>query len=345
MTARKSVAVLRRGAPVIPRCSGWVRTNIFKSESTFMRLILCLVMLACLSSPASAWLDNGHMAISRLAWLQLTEQDRHLATEILKQHPHYGEFLKAERPADAPEDEWVFMRASVWPDFVRNTHAEQYNKPSWHYIETAYVPPYSKVTPPATNSTSFNVVTQIDWAVAQMRGKDQTITPIALCWLLHLIGDIHQPNHAITLYSEEFPQGDRGGNLALIRIEGGEPVKIHLYWDGLLGQFASWPGIIRLSSEFAEIAKENASEIDRQMSEDTSPASWAQESFAAGKKYAYLDGVLRPANIDLHPREDNIPQLSAEYAKQATKTAEIRAVLAAKRIAATLSKALHPEGG
>ncbi|HEX4146857.1 MAG TPA: S1/P1 nuclease [Pirellulales bacterium] len=306
-----------------------------------MRFLVLLVVLACLPAPAMAWLDNGHMAISRLAWQKLSENERRLSTEILKQHPHYEEFLKTERPPDAPEDEWVFMRAAVWPDFVRNTHAEQYNKPTWHYIEMAYVPSYSKLTPPASSPMSFNAVTQIDWAAAQLRGNDAAVKPIALCWLLHLIGDIHQPNHAITLYSEEFPQGDRGGNLALIRIEGGESIKIHLYFDGLLGQFASWPLILRLNGEFADIEKENAQLIDSQIAEDTSPMSWAQESFAAGKKYAYLDGVLRPANIDLHPREDNIPQLSAEYAKQATKIAQIRAVLAARRTAATLSKALR----
>ena len=242
----------------------------------FMRMLAFLAVLACLPSPALAWLDNGHMAISQFAWQKLTEQERRLSTEILKQHPHYDEFLKAERPAEVPEDEWVFLRASVWPDFVRNTHAEQYNKPTWHYINMAYVPGYSKVTPPARSPRSSNVVTQIDWAAGQVRGNDPAVTPIALCWLLHLIGDIHQPNHAITLYNEAFPDGDRGGNLALIRIENGDAIKIHLYWDGLLGQFASWPDIVRLNGEFAEIEKENVDDIDRQMAEDTSPLSWAQ---------------------------------------------------------------------
>ena len=81
-----------------------------------------------------------------------------------------------------------------------------------------------------------------------------------MCWLLHLIGDIHQPNHAITLFSEAFPDGDRGGNLSLIRIENGEAAKIrhHLFWDGLMGQFASWPGIVRLDGEFAEIEKQTS---------------------------------------------------------------------------------------
>lgn len=33
-----------------------------------------------------------------------------------------------------------------------------------------------------------------------------------LRFLIHMVGDIHQPLHAATLYSNEFPRGDLGGN-------------------------------------------------------------------------------------------------------------------------------------
>jgi len=308
--------------------------------NTLMRLLVFCLLLACVPSPARAWLDNGHMAIARFAWQKLSEDERRQATAILREHPHYAEFLQSERPNDVPEDQWAFMRAAVWPDFVRDVHADQYNKPSWHYIEMAYVPAYSKVSPPAPRENGTNVVTQIDWAAEKLHGEDRSLRPIALCWLLHLVGDIHQPDHAITLFSEQFPNGDKGGNLALIRIENGESIKLHFYWDGLLGQYASWPEIVRLNEEFAQLEKTSGEEIDRQLAEHTTPASWALESHAAGKKYAYLDGDLRPANYDIHPREDNVPQLSAEYARQANKTAQLRAVLAARRAAATLAKSL-----
>ena len=39
-----------------------------------MRIFVFLAVLACIPSPALAWLDNGHMAISRFAWSKLTEQ-------------------------------------------------------------------------------------------------------------------------------------------------------------------------------------------------------------------------------------------------------------------------------
>ena len=50
---------------------------------------------------------------------------------------------------------------------------------------------------------------------------------VALCWVLHLMGDIHQPLHSGSLYSAElFATGDRGGNA--IRV--GES-NLHSVWD------------------------------------------------------------------------------------------------------------------
>jgi hypothetical protein len=57
---------------------------------------------------------------------------------------------------------------------------------------------------------------------------------IYLTWLLHLVGDIHQPLHCTAVFSEQFPNGDKGGNDAFIRIRS-SPVKLHAFWDGLLG--------------------------------------------------------------------------------------------------------------
>ena len=33
-----------------------------------------------------------------------------------------------------------------------------------------------------------------------------------LRFLIHVIGDIHQPLHASTFFSDEYPDGDMGGN-------------------------------------------------------------------------------------------------------------------------------------
>ena len=59
---------------------------------------------------------------------------------------------------------------------------------------------------------------------------------IHLCWVMHLVGDIHQPLHCVSLYCEQFPNGDHGGNDSLYRLGGKRIIKLHPFWDELLGK-------------------------------------------------------------------------------------------------------------
>src|SRR4051794_37148479 len=56
---------------------------------------------------------------------------------------------------------------------------------------------------------------------------------VALCWILHLIGDVHQPLHCATLYSPQFERGDLGGNSFGVKINGKE-YRLHTFWDNAL---------------------------------------------------------------------------------------------------------------
>lgn len=59
---------------------------------------------------------------------------------------------------------------------------------------------------------------------------------IALRMLLHIIGDIHQPLHTISIFSAAYPDGDRGGNLVELAPN---PIgnNLHAYWDNGGGAF------------------------------------------------------------------------------------------------------------
>ena len=58
-----------------------------------------------------------------------------------------------------------------------------------------------------------------------------------LVWLLHLIGDVHQPLHCATRISKTHPKGDAGGNDVGFCTAGAAACngKLHSYWDGVLG--------------------------------------------------------------------------------------------------------------
>jgi hypothetical protein len=55
---------------------------------------------------------------------------------------------------------------------------------------------------------------------------------IALAWLFHLVGDIHQSLHTAQLFTAEYPRGDRGGNEICVRVtQAGQPMDLHKFWD------------------------------------------------------------------------------------------------------------------
>src|SRR5271155_5961394 len=87
-----------------------------KSALTLAVFVLSLA----LPRPATAWHQDGHFAISRIAWKELSPRQIIEITRILKTHPHYDVYLAADCPKGLSEAEWVFARASTWSDWVRD---------------------------------------------------------------------------------------------------------------------------------------------------------------------------------------------------------------------------------
>src|SRR5262249_6635766 len=108
------------------------------------KLVACVVIFV-LSAPAFGWNEKGHLVTARLAWRQLSEEQRGKVIALLKKHPHYEEYLIANKPEGFGEDEWTFMRAATWADWVRSHHREQFDHPTWHYINYPIVPAGSAV--------------------------------------------------------------------------------------------------------------------------------------------------------------------------------------------------------
>ena len=68
--------------------------------------------LLCVGS-TFAWNDAGHLTIARIAWERLNDSQREKVVAILRKHPHRDELLLKNRPDDATEAEWIFLRAAV----------------------------------------------------------------------------------------------------------------------------------------------------------------------------------------------------------------------------------------
>jgi hypothetical protein len=271
-----------------------------------------------------AWDGAGHMAIAAEAFRQLPPELKAQAIEVLKAHPDYPQWVKAYHPnPNVDLAEYVFMRSSTWPDEIRRS-GSPYDHPEWHFIDYPLRPPSfpSEPDPRPTNNILFGVA-QCEKTLSDAKA-DPVLRAVYLSWLIHLIGDMHQPLHCESFFDAEFPNGDRGGNDFYVKPEQ-QGVRLHGIWDGLLGTIenpaAQWRYSLKIEAEYPRA-------VLPELQRHTNPKSWSLESRRLAIKYGYLNGHL-PASTNV---EAALP-LPEGYLKDAQAVAERRGAMAGYRLA------------
>jgi hypothetical protein len=231
------------------------------------------------------------------------------------------------------------MRAATWSDWVRKHHTGEYHHARWHYINYPFVRPGSSIDPKdhLPSADEKNIVNLLPVCAKKIKNGSEEEKAIYLCWLFHLVGDIHQPLHCTAMFSEQFPEGDHGGNLALIRIRT-SPVKLHTLWDGLLGKAISASSIGRDVNRIQKLLEDDSSVTKHDLDSHTTFESWAQESFEVAKRAAYLNGDLEVADAKDDVDDDDVPEAPDDYAMDAGRIARIQIGKAGQRLAGQISK-------
>src|SRR5882672_6757286 len=190
-------------------------------------LYLALLLVCFLSFPCFAWNKASHMASGAIAYRFLqTSSPATVAkvVKILKNHPQFAALWKAKYDSlpQVQRDVYLFMAAARWPDDVKGTN---YDHPSWHYYEypITFLPTPTGTPNPDNSLTQFKA----NLTIVTSNAADAS-RAVAMCWVFHLMGDLHQPLNNVTLFSETFPAGDKNGHDFLIK----DPAKeLHEYWD------------------------------------------------------------------------------------------------------------------
>jgi hypothetical protein len=305
-----------------------------------LTLLAGFAALALGARPAYAWDDFGHRLVARIAWENMTPQARARAIAILHAaNPETG--LRGTHSGTlSPEQQiQLFAFAATWPDVVRDTsdalRMEKYHHPTRHYIDTFW-----------TQSTDFGPVQS---STLRPEGDLLRDTPrlqqwlatgtaeqkaLALAWLAHLVGDVHQPLHASGRITPLDPCGDQGGNLfALEEIPNtnGRRRNLHSLWDGIITSTLRREGeapdafLTRAAHEVtshhprSEFAAEMGQRDFRQ---------WAQASVAIAQRDVYRAPLVRNQAAP------------AAYREAAFRVAEARIALAGYRLADMLNQAL-----
>jgi hypothetical protein len=293
--------------------------------------LLATLASAFFASPAHAWGDTGHEVVAIIADHFLTAQTRAKVQALLATDT--GSLTPHDFPAEAT---W----ADKFRDSDRNTTKVHYNQTrNWHFIDIEIAnkkkPDLTAACfgrpalPPGTQASDGPaddcVLDKIDEFKAELASSSTSPTERlqALQFLLHFVGDLHQPLHA----SDDKDQGGNKKQVTWTDANGAQQTgALHHFWDALpetLGQ-----GRDAIAASLIE----KITSVEAKSWAKATPDAWAKESFTAAVSTAY--GLLPK------PGSDGKYALAKKYVARAEKIAAQRLQRAGVRLAAILNEAL-----
>jgi hypothetical protein len=163
-------------------------------------------MILSLQPSLQAWGNIGHRIVANIADTQLN--------------------VKAKTEANFLLDGMTLASVSTWADAVRPYRPYTVR---WHFVNIPrYTELYVKARDCAQEAGGDCIIAEIERAIKNLenRGNTKRVRSEALKYLIHFVGDIHQPFHAID-------NGDRGGNDVPV-IFFGTKTNLHAVWDTYL---------------------------------------------------------------------------------------------------------------
>ncbi len=214
-----------------------------------LKVSVLIAALLCVTGPAFAWDETGHKITAYIAWQRMTPDVRERVIKILLSAPEDSQIgalfmSNNSRSAESKRREF-FMLMATWPDIIRDKNFEnrfkKYANGNWHYADTFWMWKDGKAVFVDSQEANGLAMQKLQDFNQVIRGNaSDADKAIAIAWLEHLIGDIHQPLHTSGKVTESNAKGDQGGNLFLLTPKGTTRDKqenLHWFWDSVVGRF------------------------------------------------------------------------------------------------------------
>jgi hypothetical protein len=287
---------------------------------TSKRALTLAAAIYAVSSPAAAfaWGYAGHEIVAALARGHLTPQVR---TKV-------DQMLAADQD---PLTAHNMLDESTWADRYRSGHPET---SEWHFADIELDHPDLKEACfgfPASDSVASRgpahdcIVNKVAEFTKELANPATPATErlLALKFLLHFVGDMHQPLH-------DSDNHDKGGNCVLVSLGGPRQVNLHSYWDTVVVQ-----GLGDDPQAVAEMLARRITPESKAAWEKGDPEGWALEGFELARTVVYKIGAKPGCASDLAP-----VSLPPGYDETARQIVTIQLEKAGIRLAAVLNRAL-----
>lgn len=168
------------------------------------QLILFFFIVASLPKTAFAWGDKAHSVIALIATERLSQSARQEIGELLGK----GESLES---------------VSGWADTIRLRRRETMN---WHHVE---IPLLRSHYIPSEDCPDGCVIQAVDQQVRILRDRNASAAERAeaLKFVVHLLGDLHQPFRVTTNNKPD----DEGATKVKVVLTDGRATNLRAFWD------------------------------------------------------------------------------------------------------------------
>ena len=223
-------------------------------------LVATFVVLVASNVSALAWGYEGHRIIAEIAEQFLEPETAHRVRDLL-----------------AIENRTTLAEVSTWADQIRPQHPETRR---WHFVS---IP----IHPNAGKSSGYDAVRdcpQQECVVAKIEEFERVLADPqasqrqqleALKFVVHFIGDVHQPLHAAN-------NDDRGGNDVAVTFMGHQ-TNLHAVWNSaIIG-----PAVKGDERAYALRLAGDITLAERQEWSAGNAVSWANESYSIAVRMIY----------------------------------------------------------
>lgn len=237
-----------------------------------IRTVIAGAAMLAAAAPAHAYWEYGHQTVARIAQANVTPRTRTAIRRLLARSALLD---TPSCPARTIED------ASVWADCVKPLKGADGKRRfdyayNWHFQNVDVCAPFNLM--PACKDGDC-VSAQIDRDVGILKNRRSTPKQRveALVFLIHFVGDLHQPLHA-------GDRADKGGNevAAHYGIYAPKRFNLHSIWDGPLAERAitSGPSLVRRfpTAERRRIAAGTVTD-------------WSREAWEVSRRYVYASAA------------------------------------------------------
>jgi hypothetical protein len=310
--------------------------------------------LALVPTGLMAWGGIGHMTVAAVAYQKLTPATKVRVRDLLKLNPDYATWDK-QIPAGTPAEEhdrMIFIMAAVWADDIKgesrysddgtdggNTpggatssqnigYSDLLRHKYWHFVDTPFSPDQTPLPAIPTPNAQTQIVA---FRAVLASAQPDELKSYDVVWLLHLVGDIHQPLHSVNRITKFAAKGDAGGNR--VKLFGDAASNLHSYWDDLPGFECKFCNDKVQCVNRATVLATVLRPATTKSSHNTDAAAWTAESV----EYARTKVYRSPIGAEDQPYTI-VP--GSEYERQAYELALKRISVAGERLAVVLNSEL-----